>query len=70
MPQDGRLADGRRLLMIAQELVMSLFALLHAFPHVPTVILEDSSQEATWYSVVSLNGLHQALLEMLQNSLC
>ena len=33
--------DGRRILMVSTELAMTLFALLYAFPHIPSAIMHD-----------------------------
>lgn len=35
-------ANGERLLMIGMELMMTLYALLYAFPHIPSTLLEES----------------------------
>ena len=39
-------ADGRRLLMVGMELMMSLYALLYAFPHIPAALMEDVTAAA------------------------
>lgn len=62
------LPDGERLLMVAMELVMALFGLLYAFPHVPSRLLESKSGPTTWFSVASHDALRSSLLMQLKNS--
>lgn len=71
-------ADGRRLLMVCMELIMTLFALLYAFPHVPAALLEDVADgadddagitaDAQWYSVVGTTAFRGAIDALLQTS--
>ena len=58
--------DGDRLLMVAMELVMGLFGLLYAFPHVPSRLLDVEA--AAWFSVATHDSLKVALLKLLQGS--
>ena len=60
-------ADGNRLLVVAQELVMTLFCVLYAFPHVPSRIL-DANQTTVWYSIGSMDALRSAITNLLQTS--
>lgn len=73
--------DGERLLMAAMELVMTLFALLYAFPHVPSRLLDRTTTttavgtpapstpgRTTWYSVASYAALVAAIGELTRNS--
>lgn len=61
--------SGERHLMVAMELLMSLYALLYAFPHVPSSVLEEEGGAQTqWLSVTSVGGLRGALQTMLQSS--
>ena len=65
--------DGQKIWMVATECVMTLFALLYAFPHIPSALLDDSdeSNEATdvpWFSVTSTAALRAAMESILQTS--
>lgn len=60
--------DGDRLLMVAMELTMSLFAMLYAFPHVPARILGAGDEAPRWFAVKNHGELCAALLSMLQAS--
>ena len=44
--------DGERLLMVTMELLMSLFALLYAFPHVPSRLLDRADDGGTFWKAV------------------
>jgi hypothetical protein len=70
--------------MVGMELMMSLYALLYAFPHIPTTLLDegdvlgqadepgqssDPSQEGKqWFSVMSTEAMRAALDALLQTS--
>lgn len=60
--------DGERLLMVSMELVMSLFTLLFALPHVPSRILESKTEATTWFSVGTHSELRTSVLSLLRNS--
>lgn len=61
--------DGNRILMVAMEMIMSLFAVLFAFPHVPSRIIDGKMENVTaWYAVTTHSELCAALLELLNNS--
>lgn len=62
------IVDGDRLLMVAMELVMCLFGLLFAFPHVPSRLIDNTKGETTWFSVVTIRALQMALLNMVRSS--
>lgn len=77
-------ADGRRMLMVAMELLMSLYALLYAFPHIPAALMEDvvdtnqdyaeadppAEEDAgtQWLSVSSTAAMRAALEALLRTS--
>lgn len=61
--------DGHKLLMVAIEMLMALFALLYAFPHIPTQLLgNDPEEEITWTPVNTHKELVEAVLGILKNS--
>lgn len=60
-------ADGNRLLMVCQELLMALFCLLYAYPHIPSRIIDDQ-RSTTWYSIGSKDALRAAIDNLLRNS--
>lgn len=79
MPSSDVVVDGDRLLMVAMELVMNLFALLYAFPHVPSRLLDSSavteagtanapSANNAWFSVASHSALKLSLLNIARTS--
>lgn len=60
-----------KLLMVAMELVMTLFALLFAFPHIPNRILvdeDDETEDTQWFSVQSTPAFRAAVENLLQTS--
>ena len=59
-----------KVLMVAMELVMTLFALLYAFPHIPDRILDDEEDDvaAQWFSVQSSPAFRAAVENLLQTS--
>lgn len=67
MAMDIGTPDGNRMLMVAQELVMALFCLLYAYPHVPSRIIDDKTS-TTWFSVGSQAALRLAINNLLQTS--
>lgn len=66
----GDKPDGTKIFMVAMELMTVLYALLYAFPHVPTgVIDEEGHQKAfTWFNVTSTEALRAAVQNLLQTS--
>ena len=73
--------DGRRIFMVCTELLMTLFALLYAFPHVPSALLHDvpvpgetdeaagtDDADAPWFSVTSTAALRSAMEAILKTS--
>ena len=68
-PIDARFRN--KLFMVAYELVMTLFAILYAFPHIPDRILDDDDEDgedAQWFSVQSNNAFRAAIENLLQTS--
>ena len=73
-------ADGPKILAVATDLLMTLYALLYAFPHVPSTLVGDVAVDAPgsaadltrddvqWFSVRSTNALRAALEALLQTS--
>lgn len=59
--------DGNRLLMVAQELMMALFSLLYAYPHIPSRIIDDR-RSTTWFSIGSKEALRLGITNLLQTS--
>ena len=64
--------NGHRIWMVATECVMTLFALLYAFPHIPSSLLDDAGGEdaadAQWFSVTSTEALRAAMESILKTS--
>lgn len=71
--------DGPKLLAVATELAMTLYALLYAFPHIPTSLVEDvvdaagasndiAHGEVQWFSVRSTAALRAAMEALLRTS--
>ena len=62
--------DGHKLLMVAIEMLMTLFALLYAFPHVPTQLLPDDAdaEEIVWTPVNTHKELVDAVIGILRRS--
>ena len=62
--------DGRKLWMVAMECIMTLFALLYAFPHIPGTLLEEGETEEgnAWFNVTSTEALRAALEGLLKTS--
>lgn len=57
--EEEPVADGYKMFMVAMEMLMALFALLYAFPHVPSQILDPGDGDTkTWFSVAT----HQELV--------
>lgn len=63
-------ADGRKTLMVGMELMMALYAVLYAFPHIPSTLLEDEDEEGgtQWFSVTSTAAMRAALETVLRTS--
>ena len=63
-------ADGNKIFMVGMELVTTLFALLYAFPHIPTSIVDNVGRrtEFAWRNITSTETLRSALLNLLQTS--
>lgn len=62
-------ADGERALVVALELTMTLFCVLYAYPHVPSVVLDTGTgATSTWFAVATPGALRAALLHLLRQS--
>lgn len=59
--------DGYKHLMVAQELVMTLFGILYVYPHVPSRLIDDK-KTTVWYSIGSKDALRTAISNLLQAS--
>ena len=62
--------DGRKALMVGMELMMSLYAILYAFPHIPSSLLDDPNDDVVpqWFSVTSTAAMRAALEAVLRTS--
>ena len=65
--------EGERILMVSMELLMSLFALLYAFPHVPSRLIEPLDDEddrggTYWKAVTDHASLRDAAMRLLHVS--
>jgi hypothetical protein len=65
--------DGKKIWMVATECIMTFFALLYAFPHIPGALLDDvyeteDAGESQWFSVTSTAALRAAMEAILQTS--
>ena len=67
--------NGNKIWMVATECVMTLFALLYAFPHIPSCLLDDVYKDETeeaedpqWYSVTSTAAMRAAMESILKTS--
>jgi hypothetical protein len=67
--------DGAKLFAVATELVMTLYALLYAYPHIPTSLVDDvdtsgdiADGEVQWYSVRTPAALRAAMEALLRTS--
>lgn len=68
-------ADGKKIWMVGTECIMTLFALLYAFPHIPGALLEDVYEEegseaadSQWFSVTSTAAMRAAMEAILKTS--
>lgn len=63
-------SDGNKFLMVAYELVVILFSLIFAFPHIPDRILDNEEDtDPQWFSVSTANAFHLAIENLLQSSM-
>ena len=66
--------DGEKIWMVATECIMTLFALLYAFPHIPGALLEDvfaedgEQEDEAWFSVKSTSAMRAAMESILKTS--
>jgi hypothetical protein len=65
--------DGKNIWMVATECVMTLFALLYAFPHIPSALLDDVYEtedvtESQWFSVRSTAAMRATMEAILKTS--
>lgn len=61
------LRDGEKHLMVAMELMMSVYTPLYAFPQMP-LVLEAQLDESEWQDVTTTAELHNVLEGLLQRS--
>jgi hypothetical protein len=66
----GAAPDGNRIFMVALELVTILYAMLYAFPHIPTGVVDNIGYRKafTWFNVTSTAAMHEALENLLRTS--
>lgn len=62
--------DGNRIFMVVFELSTLLFALVFAFPHIPTAVVDETGRrnEFKWTSVADSEGLRNAIRDLLRTS--
>lgn len=66
--------DGEKIWMVATECIMTLYALLYAFPHIPGALLEDvfvdegEAPDEAWFSVMSTSAMRAAMESILKTS--
>lgn len=60
--------DGNKLLMVAQQLVATIYAVIFAFPHIPNKIMADVDEEAVFFVPETNRAFKLAVENLLQTS--
>lgn len=62
--------DGNRIFMVVFELATLLYALVFAYPHIPTTLIDETGRqrEFNWTSVLDNVGLRDAIRGLLRTS--